>query len=163
MAKQLLQTGNKEKAILALKKKKYQQGLLQNTQEQLNNLQTLVDQIEFAAVQQQVFAALKEGNSVLTRLNDETRIEDVEQLMSETAESVEYVNKVSQLLGSSLTEQDQSAVDEEFERLQAETLREEMSSLPTAPVGTHISTGKQEEKRTEQTEKANSKKEVVHA
>ncbi len=52
-------------ALLALKKKKYQQTLLDKTDQQLFNIEELVSSIEFASVQQKVFDALKAGTTVL--------------------------------------------------------------------------------------------------
>lgn len=43
-AKVALQQGNKRKALLALKKKKYQEQLLEKTDQQLLNLEELVRQ-----------------------------------------------------------------------------------------------------------------------
>jgi hypothetical protein len=65
IAKELLHKGDKKRALLALKKKKYQTGLLDKTDAQLLTVEDLIGSIEFAAVQQRVFEALKTGNSVL--------------------------------------------------------------------------------------------------
>lgn len=53
-----------------------------------------VSQIEFSLVEKDVLYGLKQGNSVLTQLNKEMSVENVEKLMSETAEAVAY-QKVS--------------------------------------------------------------------
>lgn len=52
-------------AILALKRKKYQENLLEKTYGQMHNLEELVNHIEFASVQKDVFDALKAGNDTL--------------------------------------------------------------------------------------------------
>lgn len=49
-----------------------------------------MSQIEFSLVEKDVLYGLKQGNSVLTQLNKEMSVENVEKLMSETAEAVAY-------------------------------------------------------------------------
>lgn len=90
IAKEHLAKGNKQLALLALKKRNYQQSLLAKTQDQLLNLEQLVQSIEFSRVQLQVIDGLKKGNAVLSELQQEMKIEDVELLMEETAEAIAY-------------------------------------------------------------------------
>lgn len=92
IAKEHLKNGNKPLALLALRKRNYQNGLLQKTGDQLFNLEQLVQSIEFAQVEAQVFAGLKSGNQILKELQDEIKIEDVEKLMDDTAEAIAYQN-----------------------------------------------------------------------
>eukprot|EP01137_Pigoraptor_chileana_P021699 Opistho-2@85727 len=69
LARQAVREGKKQKAILLLKKKKYQESLLEKTEQQLMNLEEMVNSIEFALVEQKVIEGLKTGNDVLTELN----------------------------------------------------------------------------------------------
>ena len=48
-----------------LRKKKYQEGLLTRTDGQLDNLQQLVQDLEFAQVEQEVVKGLKIGNDIV--------------------------------------------------------------------------------------------------
>src|SRR4051812_19921063 len=48
--------------------------------------------IEFASIQTKVFDALKAGNTVLQAINAEVSIDEVEKLMDESAEAIEYQN-----------------------------------------------------------------------
>jgi len=43
-------------------------------------------------VEQKVFQGLKQGNSVLTELQKEMSLDEVEKLMADTAEAIEYQN-----------------------------------------------------------------------
>lgn len=52
----------------------------------------MVHSIEFAAVQVEVVAGLRQGNQILNQLREEIRIEDVELLMENTAEAIAYQN-----------------------------------------------------------------------
>lgn len=54
LARRLLADGKKDRAKLLLRKKLYQEKLLSNTDSQLENLETLVHDIEFAQIEIQV-------------------------------------------------------------------------------------------------------------
>lgn len=54
LAKKLLDEGKRDRAKLLLKKKKYQEKLLQNTDHQLEKLEQLTHDLEFAQVEVQV-------------------------------------------------------------------------------------------------------------
>ncbi len=127
-AKILLKAGKKSLAVLALKRKKYQESLLEKTQGEIENLNSLVNSIEFAAVSQQVFAAISQGNQVLQSLNEELSIEKVESLMEETKEAIEYQNQISEMLGNRLSNEDEAEVENQLKLLEEETIRE---NLPT--------------------------------
>jgi charged multivesicular body protein 6 len=90
IAKQLLKENKKDKAKLALQKKKYQEQLLEKAEIQLDNLKTLIDQLDFAKIEVQVFEGLKAGTKALQQLNNEMKIEDVEKLMDDSREALEY-------------------------------------------------------------------------
>lgn len=54
LAKKLLDEGKRDRAKLLLKKKKYQEKLLQNTDNQLEKLEQLTHDLEFAQIEVQV-------------------------------------------------------------------------------------------------------------
>lgn len=119
IAKEQLKKRNKSLALLALKKRNYQNSLLEKTQNQLFTLEQLVQSIEFAQVEAQVVHGLKAGNAILTEISQEIRIEDVERLMEDTAEAVAYQNEVSRLFaGTELASHiDEDELLEELEGL----------------------------------------------
>lgn len=57
------------KAKLLLKKKRFLEGLLDNTDTQLENLQQMVDTIEFTQIEVKVVEGLKQGNEALNQLH----------------------------------------------------------------------------------------------
>lgn len=59
VARRLLQEGKKDKAKLMLRKKKFQESLLEKTDGQLDNLEKLVNDLEFAQVEQEVVKGLE--------------------------------------------------------------------------------------------------------
>ncbi|CAI8024678.1 Charged multivesicular body protein 6 [Geodia barretti] len=103
IAKQLLRDGKKEKAKLLLKKKRFLEGLLANTDTQLENLQQMVDTIEFTQIEVKVVEGLKLGNEALNQLHKIMSLEDVEKIMGDTQEAVEYQREIDELLGQNLT------------------------------------------------------------
>ena len=90
IAKQHLASGQKDRALVALRQRKYQQSLLTKTDSQLENLEQLVSTIEFSLVEVSVLHGLKQGTEVLKDIHKEMNIESVEKLLEETAEAQEY-------------------------------------------------------------------------
>ncbi|GAB1528507.1 Vacuolar protein sorting-associated protein 20 [Rhizoctonia solani] len=120
--KKLLANGNKRVALIALRRRKYQESMLQKTDGQLETLENLVSSIEFALVEKDIIFGLQQGNQVLKTLHAEMSLEDVEKLMEETAEAVAYQNEIDQMLTSRMTVDEEEAVQRELEQLQAEAL-----------------------------------------
>lgn len=54
---------------MLLKKKRFLEGLLANTDTQLENLQQMVDTIEFTQIEVKVVEGLKQGNEALNQLH----------------------------------------------------------------------------------------------
>lgn len=91
IARECLKRGDKKKALLALRRKKYQESLLQKTDQQLAQLEILTNDVEFALVQKDVLFGLQQGTAVLKQIHREMGgIEKVEQLLSDTADAQAY-------------------------------------------------------------------------
>ena len=86
---------------MLLRKKKYQEGLLTRTDGQLNNLQQLVQDLEFAQVEQEVVKGLKIGNDALKKANAMFSIEEIEQIMEDTAEAIDKQKEINDLIAVS--------------------------------------------------------------
>ncbi|KAJ7783664.1 Snf7 family [Mycena maculata] len=128
IAKTHLATGQKDRAVIALRRRKYQQSLLLKTDSQLETLEELVSTIEFSLVEVSVLHGLKQGNEVLKEIHKEMNIESVERLMDETQEAREYQREIGELLANSLTADEEDAVQEELRLLEAEAVRLEHSA-----------------------------------
>ncbi|QRV90461.1 charged multivesicular body protein 6 [Ceratobasidium sp. AG-Ba] len=122
IAKEALANGNKRIALLALRRRKYQESMLQKTDNQLEILENLVSSIEFALVEKDILFGLQQGNKVLKSIHAEMSLEDVEKLMEETAEAVAYQNEIDQMLTSRMTVDEEEAVQKELEQLQSEAI-----------------------------------------
>nr|XP_040047501.1 charged multivesicular body protein 6-like isoform X2 [Gasterosteus aculeatus aculeatus] len=122
LAKQWLQDGKKEKALLLLKKKRYQDQLLDKTDSQISNLERMVQDIEFMQIEMEVIEGLK----IMC-------IEDVERILDETQESIEYQRQIDEMLAGALTQEDQEAVLAELDAItQGEDV--ELPEVPTEPI-----------------------------
>lgn len=91
IAKECLAKGDTGKAKLALRRKKYQEGLLSKTDAQLAQLEILTSDVEFALVQKDVLFGLQQGTAVLKEIHKEMGgIENVEKLLGENEEARAY-------------------------------------------------------------------------
>jgi hypothetical protein len=91
IAKECLRSGHKEKALLALRRKKYQESLLSKTDQQLAQLQALTSDVEFALIQKDVLFGLQQGTAVLKEIHKEMGgLEKVEMILSESEEARAY-------------------------------------------------------------------------
>ncbi|KAF4833638.1 Charged multivesicular body protein 6 [Colletotrichum siamense] len=141
IAKQMLAKGDKPRALLALRRKKYQESLLQKTDAQLEQLEKLTSSVEFAMIQKDVVFGLQQGTKVLKEIHSEMGgIEHVEKLMGETADAIAYQKEVSDMLGGRISNQDEEEVEDELAALEASVAAEEAArnppkqhKLPTVP------------------------------
>ena len=147
LAKQCLQNGAKDKAKLILKKKRRQETLLQQTDQQIENLECMVNDIEFAQLEGNVIEGLKVGNESLKNMHKLMSYEDVEKIMEETREGIEYQQELDDLLAGSLTAEDESSVLAELDELLG-TQENVKLNLPDVP--TEVPKEKKEEKPTQE-------------
>ncbi|KAL0841414.1 hypothetical protein ABMA28_015101 [Loxostege sticticalis] len=117
MAKKLLNDGKRDKAKLLLRKKRYQEQLLQNTDTQLEKLEQLTHDLEFAQIEIQVLDGLKTGNVALKKVHDILNIDEIEKIMDETREGIEKQREIDELISGQLTEEDEDAVEAELEAI----------------------------------------------
>lgn len=140
VAKQLLAAGKKDKALLALRKKKYQAGLLEKSDAQLTNLEEMVNSIEFAQIEQKVLSGIKSGNTALKELHKVMSVEDAEKIMLETEDALAYQQELDELLTGALSNDDMSEVEAELAALvggaeptKAAPAKDALADAPAAP------------------------------
>ncbi|KAG0174905.1 peptide transporter ptr2 [Apophysomyces sp. BC1021] len=133
-ARLALSQGNKKKALLALKKKKYQEQLLEKTEQQLLTLEELTQSIEYALVEKQVVEGLKSGNEVLKEIHKELSVEAVERLMDDTADAIAYQNEIDDILSGQISTEDEEEILRELESLQREELEANLPAVPAEPL-----------------------------
>ena len=121
IARECLARGDKTKALLALRRKKFQETLLAKTDAQLETLEQLTSNVEFALVQKDVVYGLQQGTSVLKKIHAEMGgIENVEKLMGESEDARAYQKEISEMLGGQMSNQDEDEVEDELEAMEGE-------------------------------------------
>jgi charged multivesicular body protein 6 len=159
VARECLRCGDKRKALLALRRKKYQESLLQKTDAQLAQLEILTSDVEFALVQKDVMYGLQQGTEVLKMIHKEMGgVEGVEKLLGDSEEAKVYqkvrsgclglaggevlivsVQEINDMLAGRISNEEEDEVEDELEALgreingikAPETV--EQPSLPDAP------------------------------
>ncbi|KAK8231728.1 Snf7-domain-containing protein [Phyllosticta capitalensis] len=156
IAKECLKKGDKRRALLALRRKKYQESLLQKTDAQLAQLEMLTSDVEFALVQKDVLFGLQQGTNVLKEIHREMGgIENVEKLMGESEEAQAYQKEISEMLAGRMSNQDEDEVEDELDALEAEMTGNKVTEpLPDAPTKTPESEEAQEAARGSARERA---------
>jgi charged multivesicular body protein 6 len=132
IARECLRRNEKPKALAALRRKKYQESLLEKTDQQLAQLEILTNDVEFALVQRDVLYGLQQGTAVLKEIHKEIGgIEGVERLLGESADAQAYQREVNEMLSGRMTNQDEDEVEDELEALAKEV--NGVGALPDAP------------------------------
>lgn len=132
LAKKLIRDGKKERALLLLRKKKFIEEQLKKTDGTLDNIEKMIQDIEFSQIEMQVVDSLKIGNESLKQINAMLSIEDVEHILDETQEAVEKQREIDALLsGGLLTEEDETAAEEELDAIIADAIQKRLPEAPT--------------------------------
>ncbi|CRG85240.1 Charged multivesicular body protein 6 [Talaromyces islandicus] len=153
VAKECLARNDRNRALLALRRKKYQESLLAKTDAQLAQLEQLVSQVEFALVQKDILYGLQQGTQVLQAINKEMGgLAAVEKLMGESEEARAYQEEVSQMLAGQMSNEDEDEVEDELEALQREV--EGPVVLPNAPEAPPVISEDEKKQRAKERAKA---------
>lgn len=117
------------RARLLLRKKKYQEKLLQNADSQLEAIEKMTSDLEFAVVEVDVLNSLKSGNEALKNINDIMSIDEIERILDETKEGVEKQQEIDSLISGVLTEEDEESCLAELDKLMEEEKRDHIEYI----------------------------------
>ncbi|XP_006869579.1 PREDICTED: charged multivesicular body protein 6 [Chrysochloris asiatica] len=132
VARQLLRDGKKERARLLLKKKRYREQLLDKMENQISSLETMVHSLEFTQIEMKVMEGLQFGNECLRKMHQVMSVEEVERILDETQEAVEYQRQIDEMLAGSLTQEDEDAILAELDAITQEEI--ELPDVPAEPL-----------------------------
>lgn len=135
-----------------MRKKKYQENLLATTDKELEALEKLTSDLEFAQVQQQVIDGLQVGNEALKKIHEILTIDKVEQIMDETREGIEKQQEIDAIIATgALSQEDEDSVAAELEELVASTLpaidEDIDEKLPEVPTDEPVAEKKKKKER----------------
>jgi len=105
--------------------------MLTNSDKQLENLEKLAADLEFAQVELLVLDGLKQGNSALKKMHQVLNIDDIERIMDETREGIEKQQELDSLLSDVLTSEDEESVLAELDALTAEDSAIKLPDVPS--------------------------------
>merc|ERR550534_2818154 len=105
------------KELMKMKKKKQKEKMLSDTENKLLTIETLLSQIDEAELTAETMMAMKQGTEALKALNEEMSLEDVERIMDETQEAMEYQQEIDELLCGKLCSDDEEEVELEFAKM----------------------------------------------
>ena len=129
-ARALIAARQKTRALLVLKLKRHKEKELEKLEGQLLNVYAMIQDVEWASINQSVLASIEAGTQELKRIHEERSVEDVEALMEETLGAIEVEKKINRLLAG---QGDVAIDDADLERELDDLMRASETSAAALP------------------------------
>ena len=129
-AKELLKAGKKDKAAMLLKMRRFREAEITRVEGQIANLETMVHDLQRVEMQAKVFESLKAGTEALKQLQELMPIDEVQKLMDENEEALQYSDEISSILAKMNPEDEQRADDDLLAMIRELELPEAPSTVP---------------------------------
>mmetsp|Transcript_35633 Transcript_35633/g.81681 ORF Transcript_35633/g.81681 Transcript_35633/m.81681 type:complete len:282 (-) Transcript_35633:77-922(-) len=134
-ARQLIQAGRKDRAMIALRGKKQHAKLVDDCDGHIAKLEELIDNIEMADMQKEIVAALTSGVSSLKRIQKSIGSADqVQQLLEDCEDAQAAQQELAEALAQSGIAEDDPEALAELERIRAAQVQEALQAAQTSPV-----------------------------
>nr|CCC92300.1 unnamed protein product [Trypanosoma congolense IL3000] len=133
---QYVKEGKRHLALYCLKRRKAQTSQITLVTDMLDNVQRLLDTVEFSQIEREVFDAMKCGKDELSRLNALLKADDVMELMDSTAETVNESRQINEILAQQLDHCDENLLLSELFQ-DAAVVEESKDILKDAVVPSH--------------------------
>lgn len=127
--RELLRNKQKQRAVIALKHKKFLEKEGEKAYGAQNMLQQTLQNIESAQMDVNVMEALKKGDKVITELREQAKMEDFEELYERHQDQMAVKEKEMELFGQIL---DEDELEDELNKLEADVIE---MQIPDAAQG----------------------------
>jgi charged multivesicular body protein 6 len=138
-----LVSGNQSsRAMTVLRLRQFKTTEADKVEKQLSNVNTMISNIEEAVQNTAVFNALKEGTQALNRLHSELTFEQMEAIMSDSADAIEAENAISDALIGHFNADDDAILQSELDAFfsadqlggRAAAQAVNLPTVPTTPI-----------------------------
>ena len=124
-AKEALKNKNRDRAKLYMRQSKMYQEQIKSSEGKLEMIETQISQIETAQNQLDVFNVLKQGNSILKKLQEEVNVEKIQEIADDLNELKEQNDEITQFFKEKGIEENDEEIDNELDKLIDNVQKEE--------------------------------------
>ena len=108
---------NRDKALYCLKRRKAQERHIERTFALLENIETMMREVDARQFDTEVAEALRAATGELKAINDHLSLDEVAEIMESAQEQVRITEEVSELLSQNLTFSDEALLEDELDAL----------------------------------------------